>query len=76
MFLSQDGTPPDPGVANLSKSYASQGLRYLRHIDAGLPINSTAGQNKAHVRIANHYKFIMQTFFDCFRYPRLILLEV
>jgi hypothetical protein len=30
----------------------------------------------AYYRIANHYKFIMKTFFDCFQYPKLIILEV
>ena len=27
-------------------------------------------------RIANHYRFILRTFFDCFAFQRLIILEV
>ncbi len=27
-------------------------------------------------RIAAHYRFILRTMFDCFQYPRVIILEV
>ena len=76
MFVSQDGTPANAEVANLTKSYASQGVRYMHHVELTVPQTLTKKENKAYYRIANHYKFIMQTFFDCFKYPRLILLEV
>ncbi|KAK9802802.1 hypothetical protein WJX73_008081 [Symbiochloris irregularis] len=75
LFVSQDGTPAHEGVANMSKSYASQGIRYMHHLELEPPKTLTKKENKAYYRIANHYKFIMETFFDCFKYPRLILLE-
>ena len=40
------------------------------------PVPLNRKENLAYYRIANHYKFIMQTFFDCLRVPRLIILEV
>ena len=30
----------------------------------------------AYYRIANHYKFLLRTFFDCLGFERLIILEV
>ena len=74
--MSQDGTPPHAGVANLTKAYASQGIRYMHHVELEAPTTLNKKENRAYYRIANHYKFIMQTFFDCFKYPRLIILEV
>lgn len=51
-------------------------MRYLHHLETRPPETLTRKENKAYYRIANHYNFIMRTFFDCFGYPRLILLEV
>lgn len=75
LFISQDGTPAHQGVANLCKSHAHEGIRYLHHIELAPPVTLSKKEKQAYYRIANHYKFLMQTFFDCFQYPRLIFLE-
>ena len=33
-------------------------------------------ERTAYYRIADHYRFVLRTLFDCFRYPRVIILEV
>ena len=57
-------------------SLASKGVSYLHHKELKPPVPLNRKENLAYYRIANHYKFIMQTFFDCLRVPRLIILEV
>ena len=57
-------------------SLASIGVSYLHHMELKPPVPLNRKENLAYYRIANHYKFIMQTFFDCLRVPRLIILEV
>ena len=76
LFVSQDGTPPNQEVANLVHSLGQQGVRYLHHMELQPPKTKSRKESLAYYRIANHYKFIMQTFLDCFRFPRLIILEV
>ena len=68
LFVSQDGTPPN--------ALAARGVHYLHHMELAAPVPKSPKESLAYYRIANHYKFIMQTFFDCFRFPRLIILEV
>lgn len=38
--------------------------------------HNAAWEKIEYYRIANHYRYIFKTFFDCFLYPRLIILEV
>ena len=77
LYISQDGKVPKAAVANLAKSYADRGIRYLHHREEAPPIRLlNRRENLAYYRIANHYKFILQTFFECFGYSRLIILEV
>lgn len=40
------------------------------------PVTEKRKENLAYYRIANHYKFVLKTLFDCFGYPRVIILEV
>ena len=64
-------------MANLAKSYTAQGVRYLHHEEDGPPKRMlNKRENLAYYRIANHYKFIMRTFFECFGYSKLVILEV
>ena len=52
-------------------------MRYLHHKEDAPPhplLNKW--ENLAYYRIANHYKFILRTFFECFGYSKLIILEV
>ena len=57
-------------------SLAPVGVSYLHHMELKPPVPLNRKENLAYYRIANHYKFIMQTFFDCLHVPRLIILEV
>lgn len=76
LYISQDGAVPKPKVADLAKSLNVQGISYLHHHEDMPPEPLTSKrENLAYYRIANHYKFLMQTFFDCFGYSRLIILE-
>ena len=74
--MSQDGTPPNQDVAALAHSLAAQGVHYLHHMELQPPKAKSRKESLAYYRIANHYKFILQTFFDCLCFPRLIILEV
>ena len=53
-----------------------QGVHYLHHMELVPPVPKSKKESLAYYRIANHYKFILQTFFDCFQFQRLIILEV
>jgi len=50
-------------------------ISYLHHLERMKPEVKRPNEKIAYYRIAAHYKFILKTIFDCFRYPRLILLE-
>lgn len=77
LYISQDGKVPKPAVASLAQSYGSRGVRYLHHKEQSPPRRLlNPKENLAYYRIANHYKFMLRTFFDCFGYSRLIILEV
>ena len=53
-------------------------VSYLHHQELVKPVTKTrnAWDKLEYYRIANHYKYILKTFFDCFRYPHVIILEV
>lgn len=76
LYVSQDGPIPNQGVAELAKSFATKGVNYLHHKEETVPVKLTKKENVAYYRIANHYKFILYTLFDCFGYKRLIIVEV
>ncbi|KAK9812907.1 hypothetical protein WJX72_005613 [[Myrmecia] bisecta] len=72
LYISQDGG--HEGVHDMALTYAPL-IRYLNHIEDAEPVKRGKKENVAYYRIANHYKFFMKTFFDCFEYPKLIILE-
>ena len=75
LFISQDGMHPEVKRVILQHAHAKV-LHYLQHIEAQPPhLSDPSNENIAYYRIANHYKFIFKTFFECFQYPRLIILE-
>ena len=77
LYISQDGPVPNPRVAELAKALDAEGFSYLHHQEDKPPEPLTSKkENLAYYRIANHYKFLMRTFFDCFGYSKLIILEV
>ena len=53
-------------------------MSYLQHKELIKPVTKTdkLWDKIAYYRIANHYRWIFQTMFECFQYPRLIILEV
>ncbi|KAL6771861.1 hypothetical protein ACKKBG_A28055 [Auxenochlorella protothecoides x Auxenochlorella symbiontica] len=72
LYISQDSDAP--GVQEVIEQHLDK-LRYLQHREVAPPIPSNKREILAYYRIANHYKFIFQTFFDCFGFARLIILE-
>ena len=50
-------------------------VSYLHHRELVAPVVRRSIEKIAYYRIAAHYRFILGTFFDCFKYPRLIILE-
>lgn len=74
LFLSQDGA--SEGVQAVAEAYLPRGLRYMQREERELPTpNSPEKESVAYYRIANHYKFLLRTLFDCFGYPRVIIVE-
>ncbi len=51
-------------------------ITYLSHQQRGASMVSDSRENAAYYRIAEHYRFVLGTLFDCFEYPRVIILEV
>lgn len=51
-------------------------ISYLHHLERVAPVVRQSQEKIEYYRIAAHYKFILRTIFDCFRHPRLIILEV
>ena len=51
-------------------------ISYLHHLERVAPVVRQSHEKIEYYRIAAHYRFIMRTMFDCFKYPRLIILEV
>ena len=51
-------------------------ITYLSHQQRMRPMVADSSERTAYYRIAEHYRFVLRTLFDCFRYPRVIILEV
>ena len=53
-------------------------VSYLHHKELVQPVTKTekAWDKIEYYRIANHYRYIFKTFFECFDYPHVIILEV
>ena len=73
LHISQDGSHEE--TKEVARGFLPR-VRYLSHYELAAPIPRQRKENIAYYRIANHYKFIFQTFFDCFNFPRIIILEV
>ena len=58
------------------KTFCGAQISYLHHEELVTPVVKRAVEKIAYYRISAHYKFIMKTMFDCFKYPKLIILEV
>lgn len=52
-------------------------VSYLHHKELIEPVTKTdkLWDKLAYYRIANHYQWIFKIMFECFQYPRLIILE-
>ncbi|KAK9868373.1 hypothetical protein WJX84_008202 [Apatococcus fuscideae] len=72
LHISQDGSHEE--TKEVARGFLPR-VRYLSHYELAAPIPRQRKENIAYYRIANHYKFIFQTFFDCFNFPRIIILE-
>eukprot|EP01026_Neomeris_dumetosa_P073550 TRINITY_DN7582_c0_g1_i3.p1 TRINITY_DN7582_c0_g1~~TRINITY_DN7582_c0_g1_i3.p1 ORF type:complete len:551 (+),score=89.84 TRINITY_DN7582_c0_g1_i3:831-2483(+) len=73
IYISQDGT--DAAVKDMAKSFRTRNVRYMQHVELKNVTTEGQKENAAYYRIANHYKYIMQQFFACFKYPKLLILE-
>lgn len=51
-------------------------ISYLHHVERVAPVVRQSQEKIEYYRIAAHYRFILRTMFDCFQYPRVIILEV
>ena len=49
---------------------------HMQHVQADSFPTRAASEPIAYYRISDHYKFVMQQIFDCWQYPKLIILEV
>lgn len=87
LHVSQDGNntavaelarSKDPAVFNMS--HVEPGLVpsifHMQHIEQDNFPTRKKAEPVAYYRIASHYKFVMQQIFDCWQYPKLIILEV
>ena len=79
-LLATEATRKHPPALAAGESGACPGvgmqISYLHHKELVAPIVRRKIEKIAYYRIAAHYRFILRTFFDCFKYPRLIILEV
>ena len=73
LFISQDGT--NRAVAKLAQSFRPH-VMHIQHIEADNFPTRKPGEPIAYYRIASHYKFVMRQIFDCWQYPKLVILEV
>ena len=73
LFISQDGT--NQAVARLAQSFSPH-VMHIQHIEADDFPTRKPGEPIAYYRIASHYKFVMRQIFDCWQYPKLVILEV
>ena len=73
LYISQDGN--QSGIAELARCHAPA-IFHMQHVEADNFPTRKKNEPVAYYRIASHYRFIMQQFFDCWQYPKLIILEV
>ena len=73
LYISQDGN--QTGVAELARSYAPS-IVLMQHNGADSFPTRKKTEPMVYYRIASHYKFVMRQMFDCWQYPKLIILEV
>ncbi|KAK9842099.1 hypothetical protein WJX81_008345 [Elliptochloris bilobata] len=74
LFVSQDGAPPHGATRDVARSHPAQ-ITYLSHQQRAAPMVADSRERTAYYRIADHYRFVMRTLFDCFGYSRVIILE-
>jgi alpha-1,3-mannosyl-glycoprotein beta-1,2-N-acetylglucosaminyltransferase len=77
IYLSQDMNPANlnaSGVQDVAAQHLDR-VSYMQHLEVEPPALEDKKEKPVYYRIANHYKFILRTFFDCFGYERLIILE-
>ncbi|KAL4450561.1 hypothetical protein ABPG77_000917 [Micractinium sp. CCAP 211/92] len=72
LFVSQDFNAS--GVQDVVEQHLDR-LRYLQHYEEQEPVTERKKEPVVYYRIANHYKFILRTMFDCFGFQRVIILE-
>lgn len=73
LYISQDGN--QSGIAELARSHAPS-IFHMQHVRTDNFPTRKKSEPVAYYRIASHYKYIMQQMFDCWQYPKVILLEV
>lgn len=87
LHISQDGNntavtdlarSTDPAKFNMSHMDLSLILPvvHMQHVMADTFPTRKKTEPAAYYRIASHYKFVMRQIFDCWQYPKLIVLEV
>ncbi len=87
LHISQDGNntavtdlarSTDPAQLNMSHLDLSliPSVVHMQHIEADTFPTRKKTEPIAYYRIASHYKFVMRQIFDCWQYPKLIVLEV
>ena len=87
LHISQDGNntavtdlarSTDPAQFNVSHLDVSliPSVVHMQHIEADAFPTRKNTEPIAYYRIASHYKFVMRQIFDCWQYPKLIMLEV
>lgn len=72
LFVSQDFNAS--GVQDVVEQHLDK-LSYLQHYEEREPVTERKKEPVVYYRIANHYKFILRTMFDCFGFQRVIILE-
>ena len=73
LYISQDGN--QTGIAELARSYAPS-IFHMQHVEADNFPTRKKSESVVYYRIASHYKFVMRQMFDCWQYPKVIILEV
>ncbi|KAI3434434.1 hypothetical protein D9Q98_002511 [Chlorella vulgaris] len=72
LYVSQDFN--SSGVQDVVAQHLDR-ISFLQHREDVEPVVPDRKEKVVYYRIANHYKFILHTMFDCFGYDRLIILE-
>lgn len=87
LHISQDGNntavadlarSKDPATFNMSHLQLGfiPTIVHMQHIETDDFPTKKKSEPVAYYRIASHYKFVMRQMFDCWQYPKLIILEV